>query len=157
MTEQDWALLLHLLGVVLLFAGMAVAAVAEGSARRQERPREIGVLLGQARVGVAFVAAGCVAILAGGFWLLSSSSTYSLTDGWIIAGLVLLVLALALGAVGGQRPKRARLLAARLARESDVPSGELRALLDDRASHWANYLAAAGVIAALLIMVWKPG
>lgn len=157
MTEQDWALLLHLLGVVLLFSGMAVAAVADGAARRQERPREIAVLLAQARIGVALVAAGCLGILAGGFWLLSSSAASSLSDGWISAALALLVLALVLGAIGGQRPKQARMLAARLAREGDAPSDELRALLEDSVSRWANYLSAAAVIAALVIMVWKPG
>lgn len=157
MSASDWALLLHLLGVVSLFSGMAVAAVAQEAARRQERPREIAALLGQARVGVAFVAVGCIAILAGGFWLLGSSSEFSFSDGWVSAGLTLLVIALALGAAAGQRPKRARQLAMRLAREGDQPSSELRDLLDDRASLWANYLAAAAVIAALVIMVWKPG
>lgn len=157
MTEHDWALLLHLLGVVALFSGMTVAAVADEAARRRERPSEIAALLGPARVGVVFVAVGTVCILAGGFWLVGSSGAYSLGDGWISASLALLVVAFVLGGLGGQRPKRARLLASRLAREGDAPSEELRALLDDPLSRAGNYAAAVAVIAALVIMVWKPG
>jgi uncharacterized membrane protein len=157
MTKHDWALLLHLIGVVLLFSGMSVAAVADEAARRRERPSEIAALLGPARVGVVFVAAGTVCILAGGFWLVGSIGAYSLGDGWISASLALLVAAFVVGGLGGQRPKGARLLASRLAREGDAPSEELRTLLDDPLSRAANYVAAIAVIAALAIMVWKPG
>jgi uncharacterized membrane protein len=157
MSEHDWALLLHLIGVVLLFSGMTVAAVADETARRRERPGEIAALLGPARVGVIFVAAGAVCVLAGGFWLVGNSGAYSLGDGWISASFALLVAAFVLGGLGGQRPKRARLLASRLAGEGDAPSGELDGLLDDPLSRAANYLAGVAVIAALVIMVWKPG
>ena len=157
MSEHDWALLLHLIGVVLLFSGMTVAAVAEQAARRRERPSEIAALLGPARAGVIFVATGTVCILAGGFWLVGSTGAYSLGDGWISASFALLVAAFVLGGLGGQRPKRARLLASRLGREGDAPSAELRRLLDDPLSRAANYAAAVAVIAALVIMVWKPG
>lgn len=157
MTEQDWALLLHLVGIVLLFAGMAIAAVAHEAARKRERPTEIAALLGPARVGVLCVAVGVLCILAGGFWLVGSSDAFSLGEGWILTALVLLVLAIVLGAVGGQRPKQARLLATRLASEGDARSGELRTLLDDPLARASNYLAAVAVIAALVIMVWKPG
>jgi uncharacterized membrane protein len=143
--------------VVLLFSGMSVAAVADEAARRRERPSEIAALLGPARVGVVFVAAGTVCILAGGFWLVGSIGAYSLGDGWISASLALLVAAFVVGGLGGQRPKGARLLASRLAREGDAPSEELRTLLDDPLSRAANYVAAIAVIAALAIMVWKPG
>jgi uncharacterized membrane protein len=157
MSEHDWALLLHLIGVVLLFSGMTVAAVADEAARRREHPSEIAALLAPARVGVVFVATGTVCILAGGFWLVGSSQAYSLGDGWIGASLALLVVAFVLGGLGGQRPKQARLLASRLAREGDAASPELRNLLDGPLSRAANYLAAVAVIAALVIMVWKPG
>jgi hypothetical protein len=43
-TDREWALLFHLAGVVLLFSGMTVAAVALEGARRRERPGEIAAL-----------------------------------------------------------------------------------------------------------------
>jgi uncharacterized membrane protein len=86
-----------------------------------------------------------------------SDGFYSLGDGWIAGTLGLLVLAFLLGALGGQRPKRARLLAARLAGDGEPAAEALRTLLDDRRSRAFNYAAGTCVVAALVIMVWKPG
>lgn len=158
MTERDWALLLHVVGVVLLFSGMTVAAVAHEGARRREQAGEVAALLGLSRVGVALVAAGALLIVAGGFWLIEvSNGVYSLGDGWIAASLGLLVLAFVLGAAGGQRPKRARRLATQLAEDGAPATPELRSLLDDRFSLALNYVSAGCVAAALVLMVWRPG
>jgi hypothetical protein len=157
-TEREWALLFHLSGVVLLFSGIAVAAAAEQGARRRERPGEIAALLGLTRFGVALVAAGALVIVGTGLWLIEASNgAYSLGDGWIAGALGLLALAFLLGALGGQRPKQARLLATRPAGENDTVRGELRALLDDRRSRALNYAAGLCIVAGLVIMVWKPG
>lgn len=158
MTEREWALLLHLSGILLLFSGMTVAAVAHAGARRRELPGEIAALLGLTRTGVAFVAGGALVIVGSGLWLIEASNGfYSLADGWIAGSLGLLALSFVLGAIGGRRPKRARRLATGLAREGGEPTEELRAALDDRISDALNYGAALAVIAALVIMVWKPG
>jgi uncharacterized membrane protein len=76
--------------------------------------------------------------------------------GWIDAALGLFAAAMVLGALGGQRPKQARLLASTLASQGKPTSTELRALLDDRLSRATNYLAAAVVVAILVLMVFKP-
>jgi hypothetical protein len=62
-----------------------------------------------------------------------------------------------LGTVGGRRPKRARMLATRLAAEDAHVSAELRALLDHRLTRAANYLSALLLIAIIGLMVFKPG
>ena len=51
----QWALLLHLVGAILFFAGLAVAAVGQAAARRRARPTEIALHLGTARRGVLMV------------------------------------------------------------------------------------------------------
>ena len=94
-------------------------------------------------------------LLGFGLWLVHLGG-FGYGDGWIDAALVLFVAAIALGAVGGQRPKQARLLASRLAAEGQSASAELRALLDDRLSRAANYLAAGIAVAILVLMVFKP-
>ncbi len=66
------------------------------------------------------------------------------------------VVALALGGFGGQRPKQARHLAARLAGRGEPVSEELRALLDDRVSLAANYGSLALILAIVGLMVFKP-
>ena len=157
-TERDWALLLHLIGVVLLFSGMAVAAAAHESARRRVRLAEIAALLAMTRTGVALIATGALVVVGSGLWLIEASNGfYSLGDGWIAGALGLLVLGFVLGALGGQRPKQARRLAVRLVREGRDSAEEPLRLLDDAPSRALNYAAAVSVSAALVIMVWKPG
>ncbi|HET8651786.1 MAG TPA: DUF2269 family protein [Gaiellaceae bacterium] len=158
MSEREWALLLHLVGAVLLFSGTAIAGVAYAGARRRERPGEIAALLGLTRAGVAFVAAGALLVVGSGLWLIEvSNGFYSLGDGWIAGAFGLLVVSFLLGALGGQRPKRARRLASRLADGGGGTPEELRNLLDDAGSDALNYAAALAMVAALVLMVWKPG
>jgi hypothetical protein len=151
----EWALFLHLAGAIAFFAGMTVAAVAEASARRRERPSEVAAVLGTARWGVLLVAAGLVLAVAAGFWLLAETA-YGF-DGWVQAALALVGVALVAGGIGGRGPKRARLLAARLAAERDEPSPELDAALRARAPAALNLIAAAAAVSVLVLMVWKPG
>jgi hypothetical protein len=72
-TQRDWALLLHLAGLVLLFSGMTVAALAHAAARRHARAAEIVALLGLTRAGVALVAAGPLVLVGSGLWLIEVS------------------------------------------------------------------------------------
>jgi uncharacterized membrane protein len=154
---HDLALLLHLTGVVFLFSGMSVAGVLHSAARRQDRPSQVALLLGLTRIGVLFVAAGGLFVLIGGFWLIrESDGFYSLGDGWILAGLILLVASFVLGGIGGQQPKRARMLAEQLARDGDAPSVELRKLMDDPRATALNYGAAGAIFLAFVLMIWKP-
>jgi uncharacterized membrane protein len=148
---DEVALFLHLVGVVTLFAGMAVAAVGLAVARRRERPAEIALLLGLTRIGVVLVVAGLALAVACGFWLLRVTE-FDLGDAWVEAALALVVLGAVLGSLGGRRPKRARLLAERQA----AVDPELRRLLDDPLSLWLNAAAAAAYVAVLALMVWKP-
>ena len=143
---------------MLLFSGMTVAATAHASARKRERLGEIAALLALTRTGVALVAAGALVVVGSGLWLIEvSNGFYSLGDGWVAGALGLLVLAFVFGALGGQRPKQARRLAVRLAREGQETAEEPLRLLDDAPSRALNYAAAISVSAALVIMVWKPG
>jgi uncharacterized membrane protein len=151
-TEREWALLFHLAGVVLLFSGLILAAAALAAARRREVAGEIAALLGLTRFGVVLVAAGALLLVGTGLWLVEIwDGAYSLGNGWIAASLGLLALSFVLGAIGGQKPKQARQLA------EGGGGADLKRLLDDRRPDAFNYAAALAVIAALVLMVWKPG
>jgi uncharacterized membrane protein len=115
----------------------------------------VALLLGLTRIGVLLVAAGTVLVLAFGLWLVDLTG-YEYGDGWVSAALALFVLSTVLGAVGGRRPKQARLLATRLAGEDDEPDPELRRLLLDRTALVLNYAAALAALAILALMIWKP-
>jgi uncharacterized membrane protein len=152
---RDVALFFHLLGALLFVAGIVVAGVALEAARRRDRPGEIALLLGLTRVGVALVGVGALLVLGFGLWLVHLGG-FGYGAGWIDAALVLYVVALGLGALGGQRPKQARRLANELAAAGAPASPELRALLADRRSLAANYAASVAVLAILALMVFRP-
>jgi uncharacterized membrane protein len=154
-TSYELALLVHILGVLLFFGGALVAGVMFEAARRRERPSEIALLLGVSRVGALLVAAGALLTFGGGMWLAEEVDQFGAT--WLRTSLALFLLSVVLGALGGQRPKRARRLARRSAGEGDAMSPELRRLLDDPLSLAANYASTALVLVILVLMVWQPG
>ena len=152
----DAALFVHLVGALLFVAGIVVAGIAHGAAKRRDRASEAALLLAVGRTGALFVAIGAVLVLTFGLWLVDPRG-HSLGDLWIAGALTLFVLALVLGALGGRCPRQARLLAGQLARNNnDAVSHELRRLLEDRASAVANYAAVVAVVAILALMVWQP-
>jgi uncharacterized membrane protein len=153
---EHTALLFHLIGAFLLVSGTVVAGVSFEAARRRIAPGEIALLLGLARTGVALVGAGAVLVLAFGLWLVHLGH-WSYRAPWIVAALVLFAATIALGAVGGQAPKRARQLASRAAAAGVERPPELRAVLDDRRARAANYATAALLLAILVLMVFRPG
>ena len=101
------------------------------------------------------MAAATISVLAFGLWLVDLQGR-RLADGWISWAIGLLMVAMVAGIVGGQRPKRARLLAERLSQTSGSETLELRRLLDDRSSAVLNYLASACILVILFLMVFKP-
>lgn len=103
MTDREWALLFHLVGVVLLFSGMTVAAVALEGARRRERPGEIAALLGLTRTGVALVAAGALVLVGSGLWLIEVSKLAALVRHHDPAELAVLGCVLALSGFAGRQ------------------------------------------------------
>lgn len=155
LTRYELALFFHLLGALLFVAGIVLAGVAFEAARRRQRPADVVLLLGLTRVGVVLVGLGALLLLGFGLWLVHLSG-FSYGTGWIDAALALYVVSLVLGAIGGRRPKQARLLAARLAAEDQPASAELHALLNDRLSLAINYASAIVVVAILVLMVFKP-
>jgi uncharacterized membrane protein len=152
---EDVVLLVHLLGAFLLVGGTIIAGVAFETARRRETPSEIALLLGLTRIGVLLVAFGTLLVLGFGLWLVHLGH-FGYDAGWIDAALVLLLATAVIGAIGGQRPKRARHLAIRETKTAHA-SPELRALLDDRTARALNYASALLLLAILALMVFKPG
>ena len=149
------ALFLHLIGAVLLISGIVVAGVAFEAARRRNSPRDIALLLGLTRAGVALVAVG--SILVGAFGLmLVPMGRWGYGAPWVDSSIALYILALLLGGLGGQKPKQARLMASRVANEADTADVDLRALLDDRAALIENYAALVLMLVIIGLMCFKP-
>ena len=143
-------LFLHLLGAFLFVSGAAVAGVAFEAARRKEDVREVAALLAAARSGAVLVGGGGLLVLACGLWLVHLTHT-GFGAGWVQAALGLFVAAAVLGALGGRRPRQARVLAG-----SGGSIDDVRRLLDDPWSRAANYVSTALVVAILALMIWQP-
>jgi uncharacterized membrane protein len=148
------AFLFHILGVLLFVSGMVLAGAGFEAARHRDCPREIALLLGFTRLGVALVGIGALLTPVFGLWLVHLGA-FGYGSGWVDASIALYAVALALGAIGGRRPRQARLLAAGLAESHAPMSVELQALLDDAPSRVANYGSAAIVAALVMLMVLK--
>jgi uncharacterized membrane protein len=154
--RYHWLLVFHLAGALLVLGGATIAGIFNIAALRRERPSEIATLFSLTRVAVISVMAGMPIALIFGLWLVSDAN-YRWGDTWIVAALILWVIANALGGAGGKRDKRTRQLAEQLAAQGDQPSGELRARLRDPLSLALSWGSGLAVVAILALMIWKPG
>jgi len=151
---ENAALFFHLLGAFLFVSGTVLAGVAFEAARRRQTPAEVALLLGLARVAVAFVGVGGALVGVFGLWLVSLGH-FGYRSGWVSAAIALFIVVLALGAYGGQTPAKARRLATALAEQNGSMTEELRGLLDDVPSRAANYGALMLVVVIVVLMVFK--
>jgi uncharacterized membrane protein len=153
--EYQIALFLHVLGALLFFGGVMVAGIASEAARRRRSPSEVAALLGVARAGMLPVAVGGLLLPIFGLWLVHLGH-WGYGSGWVDWALGLYVFAMALGGIGGRRPKRARLLATSLASRGEPVTEQLAVMLDDGVTRALNYLSLLAVLAILALMVFKP-
>ena len=156
MDTYDWLLFLHVTGAFMVLGGAVIAGVFNFSALRRERPSEIALLFRLTRFAVSSISIGMVLTLVFGLWLVEHVD-FGWGDTWIVAALVLWVVANALGGIGGRRDKEARKLAERLAAEGDAPSVELSSRLRDPVSLALSWGSGVVAIAILALMIWKPG
>lgn len=149
------ALFGHLVGVLLFVSGITLAGAAFETARRRTEPAEIALILKVARAAVPMVGIGAILVLGFGLWLVDTSGI-GYDAGWVQAALGLFILALILGAIGGRRPRHARVHATTLAATGQPSDEALRAMLGDRVSRATNYASTTIVLAILALMTFKP-
>jgi hypothetical protein len=155
MTGYQVGILFHLIGVILFFAGAAVAGVATYAARRQDQPAAIAMVLGVARPGAVMLATGGVLLLLAGFYL--SGEINGFGQRWLESSILLFVVSLIAGAWGGRRSRATREYAVGLAERNEGDAPTLRAMLDDRLTTTLHWVAAITATVVLVLMVWQPG
>ena len=156
MSTYQWLLVFHVTGAFLLLGGGAIAAALNLSALGRERPSEIVLLFGLIRIAVVAITAGTPLAFVYGLWLVNEAG-YGYADGWVIAAIQLLIVANAMGGIGGKRDEATAKLARELAASGDAPSEDLRARVRDPISLALSYGSGLVLIAVLALMVWKPG
>ncbi|MGH3002590.1 MAG: DUF2269 family protein [Gaiellaceae bacterium] len=156
MTTSQWLLMFHVTGAFLFIGGSVAAAVLYVLAIRAERPSETALLLRTVRWTIPLIGLGVLLTLVLGLWLVDVDG-YRYGSFWVIAAIVLWLIANALGGRGGRQQQKARELAERLAAEGDTSTDELRALLRDPKGNAMSWLAGLAALLILVDMFWKPG
>ena len=152
---RDWALFLHLSGVLLFVGGSIAVTALRLLAIGKDRPSESAVLLRAARPLVPLVGVGLLLTLGAGVWLADELGV-PYDAGWLRAAYVLIVWLGLAGAVAGRRDRRTRELAEREAVERERPSAELTRRLRDPIALTLDLSMLVATIAIVALMVWKP-
>jgi uncharacterized membrane protein len=153
----QWLLFFHVTGAFFLIGGIVVAGILNLLAIATERrPSEVATLFGLVRFAVPLIGAGLLLTLAFGLWLVHEAD-YGYGEGWIVAAIVLWVLASALGNIDGRYQRKTGELARRQAEAGDMPSSELRARLRNPQALAISYASGLMAFAVLALMIWKPG
>ena len=158
MTLDDWLIALHLIaafafvGAILGFWAMVAAGW------RTDLPGDVRAIFRLGPYLNATVAIGAVGTLVLGIWLAVSLDGYEVWDGWVIAAIVLWIVAGAAGQRAGAEYARAERRAQELLEAgSDGPNQEVRALVRTRRGLALQAVATAAAILILADMIWKPG
>jgi uncharacterized membrane protein len=154
---DDWMLALHVVSAFSLVAGMILFWVLIVAVSRIDTPEGTLRLGPMGKVGNATVGAGIGGTILFGIWLAFSVGGYNIWDGWIIAALVLWVIAVELG----RRTGAAYLEGVKKAQELEAagragPNAELLAINRTSKGLLFHTLTSITVLLILIDMIWKP-
>jgi uncharacterized membrane protein len=155
-TTFEWLLMFHITAAFFLVSGSVAAGVLNVLSQRAARPSETALFLRLIRTVLPVIAIGSIGTLVFGLWLVHELH-FDFWSFWILAAVVLWLLAGALGGAGGKHQERARVLAERLAAQGDTPDDELRTILRDPRGNAMSWLAGLATLLLLVDMIWKPG
>lgn len=152
---RDWALFLHLSGVLLFVGGSIAVTALRLLAIGKQRPSESALLLRSVRPLVPVVGAGLLLTLGAGVWL-ADELRVPYDSGWLQWAYALIVWLGVVGGIAGRRDRRTRELAERVAAEGDRPSEELARRLRDPVALTLDASMLVATLAIVALMVWRP-
>ena len=158
MSFDDWMLALHVLSAFAYVAGMILFWVLIVAVRRTDTPEGTVRMGPVVKVGNAAVGIGAGGTIILGIWLAFSVGGYEIWDGWIIAAIVLWVIAAELGRRTGAAYMEGMTKAQELQAAAQTgPNDELLALNRMSSGVLLHFLASVVVLLILIDMIWKPG
>jgi len=134
----DWLLFLHVLSGFLVVGALTALWLLVLSTRTAAPVLSAEFAMRFGRYAGSLVGAGMGGVLVFGIWLAIDVDGYELWDAWILASLVLWVVAAWAGGRSGQAFER-------------DPIGERRAGIRFQAVY------SIGILVILVLMIWKPG
>ena len=158
MSFDDWVLALHVLSAFAFVAAVVLFWILIVAVRRTDLPDARVGLERVVNVGNAAVGIGATGTMIFGLWLAFSVGGYNIWDGWIIAALVLWVVAAALGRRTGEAYEQGAVKARQLQAEGQSgPSAELLELNRTSQGVLMHALTTLVLLLILIDMIWKPG
>lgn len=158
MSFDEWVLALHVLSAFAYVAGLVLFWVLVVAVRRADTPGETIRMEPVVKVGNAAIGIGATGTIVLGIWLAFSYGDYDIWDLWIIAALVLWVVAAAVGARTGAAYMQGMNKAQELQGAGQTgANAELLALNRTQNGLLMHALSSLVVLLLLLDMIWKPG
>ncbi len=158
MSLDDWILALHVLSAFAYVAGIVLFWVLVVAIRKTDTPDGTIRMGPVVKIGNASVGIGVGGTIILGIWLAFSVGGYDIWDPWIIAALVLWVLAAATGQRTGAEYMAGMTKAQELrAASQEGASAELLAINRTQRGVQMHALSSVIVLLILIVMIWKPG
>jgi hypothetical protein len=155
---DDWILALHVLSAFAFVGGLVLFWILVVAVRRTDLPEETIRMGPVGRVGNASVGIGAGGTILLGIFLAFSYGGYNIWDGWIIAAIILWIIAAALGRRTGEAYMEGMNKAQELQAAGQTgPNAELRALNRTQNGVVLHALTTIVVLLILVDMIWKPG
>jgi uncharacterized membrane protein len=155
---DQWLLALHVLSAFSLVAAIVLFWVMIVAVRRTDTPEGTIRMAPVAKVGNVAAGIGGIGTIVFGVWLAFSVGGYDIWDGWIIAAIVLWLVATGVGGRTGKEYLAGMKKAEELQAAGETgPSADLLAI---NRTQRGLVLHAVGSLVTLLIlidMIWKPG
>jgi uncharacterized membrane protein len=157
MEWNDWLLAFHLLSAFALVAATTLFWVFIFTVRRTDLPEQVASVARLVPVGTVVVAVGSLGTIVFGIWLAIALDGIQVWDGWVIAAIVLWLVASGAGQRAGAVYARAEHRAGELLEAgSEGASPELRALARSRQGLVLHTIATIAALLILADMIWKP-
>jgi len=157
-TFDDWVLALHVLSAFAYAAGIVLFWVLVVAVRQTDTPEGTIRLEPVVKVGNATIGVGAGGTIVLGIWLAFSLSRYDIWDGWIVAAIVLWVVAAAIGRRTGVAYTEGMDKAQELQKAGQTGSSpELLALNRTSKGLLLHSLSSVVLLLILIDMIWKPG
>ena len=157
MNRYDWLLFVHVLAGFAVVAGGALLTIAMIAARRAAEPRSAALALGLIGPANIVFGVGAVAALVFGIWLALDVEWVEITDAWVIAALVLWLVAGGAGDRAVREYNKARDAARGLVTAGAAQTDELRSLTRTNRGLLLQLVSMAAVVALIVLMILKPG
>ena len=158
MSFDDWILAFHVLSAFAYAAGLLLFWALVVAVRKIDTPEGTIRMEPVVKVGNAAVGIGASGTIALGIWLAFSVGGYDIWDGWIIAAIVLWLVAAEIGRRTGAAYMAGMTKAQELQTAGQTgSSAELLAL--NRTSNGLLFHTLTSVVVLLILidMIWKPG